>query len=327
MQTLVDLAYLPLTEWQDHAREFIATALEERYQRVTKEALLDRGDSERRFQVRVNASTRDGDVPFAAVIAPDQDRSGAYGGMSFVMFPSREPDAPALIGMVVGTHGLAPDEAILGRPGHARKVRAIAAWLRGRRSGFAWAKQDPVRIDLKLPKSLDGPLADWKPACDRYGQVLYAAFAPPRDRTAGEDATRDAITAFVDLLFDERRIQPMKAAQDEAERIRRGWMATTLPDVTDDDVVDLLERRNYVVIEGPPGTGKTELALRVLRERYGGNGHAIQFHPGTTYESFVGGLAPREGGTMGFRFTPTPGHLMDAAAFGNCRPTFTYSAP
>ena len=25
MQTLVDLAYLPLTEWQDHAREFVPT--------------------------------------------------------------------------------------------------------------------------------------------------------------------------------------------------------------------------------------------------------------------------------------------------------------
>lgn len=314
MHPLVDLAYLPLYEWQEHARELMATALADRYQRVTKEALLDRGEGERRFQVRLNASTRDGDVPFAAIIAPDQDRSGAYGGMSFVMFPSREPGAPALIGMVVGTHGLAPDEAILGRPGHARKVRAIAAWLRQRGSGFAWAKQDPVRIDLKLPKSLDGPLADWKPACDRYGQVLYATFAPPRDRAAGEEATRDAITAFVDLLFDERRIAPMKAAQDDAERIRRGWMATTLPDITDDEVADLLSRRNYVIIEGPPGTGKTELALRMLRERYGSNGHAIQFHPGTTYETFVGGLAPQEGGAMGFRFTPTPGHLMEAAA-------------
>lgn len=313
MKSLVDLTYLPLPQWQDHARDLIATALSERYQRVTKESLLDRGEGERRFQVRVNASTREGDVPFAAIIAPEQDRSGAYGGMSFVMFPSREPGAPALLGMVVGTHGLAPDEEILGRPGHARKVRAIAAWLRLRNEGFTWAKQDPVRIDLKLPKSLDGPLEDWKPACDRYGQVLYAIFAPPRDRDAGEDAVLDAVTAFVDLFFDERRIPVMKAAKGDFERVRRGWMATTLPDVTDNEIATLIERRKYVVIEGPPGTGKTELALRLLQEQYGGHGRTIQFHPGTTYETFVGGLAPQEGGAMGFRFTPVAGHLMTAA--------------
>jgi hypothetical protein len=47
MHTLADLAYLPLAAWQDQARELIATALAERYQRVKKDALLDRGDVDR----------------------------------------------------------------------------------------------------------------------------------------------------------------------------------------------------------------------------------------------------------------------------------------
>src|SRR5690606_41144182 len=46
---------------------------------------------------------------------------------------------------------------------------------------------------------------------------------------------------------------------------------------------------------------------------YNGNGTVIQFHPGTTYENFVGGLYPESGGPMGFQFAPRAGHLMEAA--------------
>src|SRR5690606_10751299 len=149
------------------ARPAFADALSPRYQRVKPEALLDsRSGATKGFQLRVNASTNERDVPFAALIGPDQELSGAYGGMSFVMFPSKEAGEPALIGMVVGTHGLAPDEDILGRPGHARKVRAITNWLRSQGMPFTWAKQDPVRIDLKLPRSLTEPLAAWAQACE-----------------------------------------------------------------------------------------------------------------------------------------------------------------
>ena len=45
-------------------------------------------------------------VPFAALIDPSNPDSGAYGGMSFVIFPMA--DRPALLGMVIGTQGLSP---------------------------------------------------------------------------------------------------------------------------------------------------------------------------------------------------------------------------
>src|SRR5690242_19924423 len=78
-------------------------------------------------------------APFAAYIHPSNPNSGPYSGFSFVIFPAE--NQPALFGLVIGTQGLAPDENILGRPGHARKAQAICAWLNrefGKGDQVAW---------------------------------------------------------------------------------------------------------------------------------------------------------------------------------------------
>ena len=59
--------------------------------------------------------------------------------------------------MVIGTQGLSPDEEILGRPGHGRKIKAICSWLNskyGQGKMVSWAKQDPARIDLDIPGNI-----------------------------------------------------------------------------------------------------------------------------------------------------------------------------
>ena len=116
----------------------------------------------------------------------------------------------------------------------------------------------------------------------------------------------------MELFFEDRRIEPKSAFSEEAERLRTEWLARALPTATDAQVQALLASRRFVIIEGPPGTGKTEMARRLLRDVYEQNGREIQFHPSTTYESFIGGLSPQDGGAMGFTFRPTPGHLMRA---------------
>lgn len=257
-------------------------------------------------------------VTFAALIHPSNPDSGAYGGMSFVVFPVK--NAPCLLAMVVGTQGLSPDEEVLARPGHGRKVSAICNWLNkkyGKGDLIAWAKQDPVRIDLDVPGNIKRLFLDYNEIFDRYGKVLYGIFVP-NDNIA---ATADALKAFLDLMFEERGIYPLKAAMEESERIRSEYFAHLMPDVTEDDVKELLQERRFVVLQGPPGTGKTRMALRVLQRAYKGNGFSIQFHPNTTYENFVGGLAPvLTGDAIGLRFTPQAGFLMKAAMEASQRP-------
>src|ERR1700724_1834924 len=100
------------------------------------DALFGSPDGRYRSSAKTDVTLRapginpDSGVPFAAYIHPSNPKSGSYSGLSFVVFPI--PNNPCLIGLVVGTGGLSPDEAILGRPGHARKVQALCAWLNGR---------------------------------------------------------------------------------------------------------------------------------------------------------------------------------------------------
>jgi 5-methylcytosine-specific restriction enzyme B len=134
--------------------------------------------------------------------------------MSFVVFPTL--DVPCLLGLVVGTQGLSPDEEILARPGHARKVSAICAWLNhryGKGKLCAWAKQDPVRTDLEVPLSVGKAFSPYGTILERYGKVLYGIFAPTGDVNATVDATK----AFLDLMFGERKQFPLKSEESDAE--------------------------------------------------------------------------------------------------------------
>ena len=254
----------------------------------------------------------DGNVPYAAYIHPSNPSSGPYGGMSIGIFPVAE--GPCLLTFVVGTNGLSPDEQVLGRPGHARKMKAVCSWLNKKHGGgkrVAWAKYDPVRTDIGMPDALVKELPTYKAVFDKYGDVLYAIYVP----TGNEDATREATLAFLDLMFDERGFQPMAAGQGECNRLRGEWLGHLMPDLMPRNVQDLLQSRRYAIIQGPPGTGKTRMAQEILRNAYAANGTSVQFHPNTTYENFIGGLAPvtSESG-MGFQFSPQRGFLMEAAA-------------
>ena len=171
----------------------------------------------------------DSGVPYAAYIHPSNADSGAYAGMSFVIFPVN--DGPCLVAMVIGTQGLAPDETILGRPGHARKLQAVCTWLNqrfGAGEQVAWAKQDPTRVDIDVPASIQKAFQVYEPALKRYGRVLYAIYQP----RPGREGTLAAVTAMLDIMFEERGQTPLKEFKADASAIESAWFEHLMPTTT-----------------------------------------------------------------------------------------------
>lgn len=192
--------------------------------------------------------------------------------------------------------------------------------------GFAWAKREPVNTDEKLPLAVKDGLRLWSNSLEKYGSVLYACHAPAGTGTpADHKASALALTVFIDLFMDERGIDRKGAAESVALATKAQWMAYLMPPIQGKDVAALLQTRRFVILEGPPGTGKTRLAENLLRSDYRGFGQVIQFHAGTTYESFVGGLRPvTDASTQGFRFAPAGGHLLRAIEQANTKPEQAY---
>lgn len=153
--------------------------------------------------------------------------------------------------------------------------------------------------------------SEYQSVFERYGRVIYGLYVPGKDRFG----TEETLKAFLDLMFSERGHQPLKGAEADGRRIQSAYYSHLFPDCTVQKVADLLKQRKYVILQGPPGTGKTRMAEeKLLKDTYKNNGKAIQFHPNTTYENFIGGLAPRHTDeALGLKFAPKPGFLMEAA--------------
>jgi len=252
-------------------------------------------------------------VAYAGFINPDNPPSGPYGGTSLVWFPR---DEGCLIDFGVGTRGLSPDEGILTRPGHRRRIASLRRYLVSKGIPTAWARQDPTSIGVPVPDLITKQLPAWEPVFKRYSNELYCLAVVPNGDPA---KARVVVQAFLDLYAYERGWEVLKSAQDEFRTFIASLNAMWLSTPCVDEIIHLLERRRFVVLEGPPGTGKSRVAEQILRQAYDGNGLITQFHPSTTYEDFVAGLSP-DVTNANLRFASRKGHLLEAAAKAADRP-------
>ncbi|MCU0935459.1 MAG: AAA family ATPase [Gammaproteobacteria bacterium] len=265
--------------------------------------------SRKSYRVALMPSTEG--VSFAGLVHEDSPTSGVYGGMSLIWFPvegSADQPPASLLTLVCGTRGLAPDEQVLGRPGHARHLQALRRHLRESHGVSMWVKHDPANLAEPFPRVMRDRFARFRHVLDRYGNYIYAAVEVPREveRASG------VVAALLDFYAWERGWTPLKRAREEADALKLALRANLFPRVTAEKLHALLRERRFVVLQGPPGTGKTRLATETLREHFADHGMAVQFHPAVTYETFVAGIAP-DVNEKALHFGVRSGWLVEAA--------------
>jgi 5-methylcytosine-specific restriction protein B len=230
------------------------------------------------YQVRVNLQKADDAASYAGWITADNEKSGPYQGTSFVWFPGANGSVAVL---VIGTEGFGVDTGILGRPGHARRLRALSRLHKGR----VWVKPDLLDISTEVPDPTSRQWPEIASALKAYSRVIYAATAV-RGKDDGE-----AVADLLDLFFHEHHTPLTGAFKTRWERREAAIAGAVFPAIDEAEALSILRERRFVILDGPPGTGKTRLANR-LAERVG-SATKVQFHAARTYEDFVLGLFPR----------------------------------
>lgn len=262
------------------------------------------------YTFRNPISAGDNNISFAGLLREDSPQSGVYGGMSLIWFPITGDigrPSSSLLTFVVGTRGLAPDEQILGRPGHARHLKALRRHLARKFKINMWTKQDPSDISQPFPDIIREQLSHYKTIIAKYGNFIYAAVEVPQQ----EEMAIAVVKAFVDVYAWERGWCPLKKAELEIAELKNGLRANVFPKVSEEDVWCLLKQRRFVILQGPPGTGKTRMAIHILKNRFKGQGMPVQFHPAVTYETFISGISPDVDDNQ-LRFKVRSGYLANA---------------
>ncbi|MBI4615324.1 MAG: AAA family ATPase, partial [Planctomycetes bacterium] len=151
---------------------------------------------------------------------------------------------------------------------------------------------------------------------------LHSGAWKPRDRPLVTKTLTD-ITTYAQLVADIRRAIGLDDDEDEPLGIQPA--TGTLPQVpvygldqatgdrfrpreTIEGWVELARHRRNVVLQGPPGVGKTFLADRlaslIIGRRDPQNVCVVQFHQSYSYEDFVQGYRPSTGGGFELRDGP-----------------------
>lgn len=304
--------------WADKARELLRNVISgARYK-----------DGNKKFIVRAPGYKADGmEAAWAGIIQQGAENggSGKYHGDSFVIFPSST--GGSVVTLALGSLGVVGDDlAYVNSYKLARSVAALRDYvnvklLEGQVS--AWAKYRPTDVNdtsIVSAEYIIGTDDALKCEIEYYKKDIYFAV---NMEGVPEDKAAYIIACMLDLFLLSHGCRKKDSAVELDQ-----YKDVLFPSQNEEDILKRLEVRRYVIIEGPPGTGKTRLCSLLAgkkdekNQNYFAKTWKVQFHPNTTYEQFVGGLFPTAKGSL--TFDAKEGPLLQAIAEARDNPGNKY---
>ncbi len=201
--------------------------------------------------------------------------------------------------MVLAQGGITDDAEWLGIPWVKRSIKLLLKLIKrdnlNVRDTEVFAKDDVTDEYTKMPDSIKNNLGNFSEYTElwrKYGKYLPSVCVIKADNKGAE--------AFLDhlLLYSKFRNWPLrKEFQEILDR-------KLLPDLISiwrtypsaKEMSTFLLKRKFIILQGPPGSGKTYLAENIAK-RLKNDGKIldydiIQFHASVSYEDFVEGIKP-----------------------------------
>ena len=241
-------------------------------------------------------------------ISPDEDYSGAYSDLSFVIFP-QENGGKCVMSIGVGSLGYKNDLELASLPG----LRRSYLRLMDDDGNYSFCKTSFLDIETTAKDLLDKirtEFPDLKGVIEKYKTVLLA------NRIVDPEADMDIIKAWLAKYAEYRGWASNK---DQRNAIKDALKACERKEKKDDykNIEALLKSRKYIVLQGAPGTGKTYSALKIAKKY--NKTFFTQFHAETTYSDFVYGIQPKlDANTL--TYEAKKGILYEAIEYANSNP-------
>jgi 5-methylcytosine-specific restriction protein B len=252
---------------------------------------LEVGDKSNAILRRNIKFDKEDSAQFFGYIRPEEQVSGGYCDLSYVVFPQEE-DGLCILAIGIGSEGFRNDNDLAALPGIRRqflKLLDINNDMGACKTSFLDRETD-VLPEFVQQVNLQAP--DLLTALNKYKKDLpiYQLVNPDTDEG------QKTLKAWLALYAQLRGWGDKKQRSKIDTAITEGIIKVTKKS-DDENVLELVNSRRFVVLQGAPGTAKTYTAKKVAQQIAGiGNSDNIiftQFHAETSYSNFIYGIKPK----------------------------------
>jgi hypothetical protein len=234
------------------------------------------------FRNNTGAEALKDDGAFFGFIQPTEEPAGVYHDFSLVLFPSSKEGLPWLICLGIGTGGFKHDYELARIPWPRRLFGKLVD-----SKGYVKSDFTDLESRWRLNFRQRPEISHLKRTIERYNKVLPVAKII--DDPLSEEG-RQIIERFV-AAYAQLREWPRNESHKKAVKKALQDVDFAEKNLKTDELIALLGRRKFLVLQGAPGTGKTYLANRIA-ENMRAKTFLTQFHAETSYSDFVYGLYP-----------------------------------